>query len=178
MDLEHLYKQALANDSDAEDKFFAILRDRFVRCAKLKVGSGEDAEDIAQKSLEVVFRKYKQVPISSSITAWVHQVMYYEVQRHYRDKGRTSRLFDYAPDTYELPDQTSVDPLLRRRIFRCLGELVKRNRRYAKILLMKREGCSTEDICRAFKLKRSNLYVILARARQTLKECVEKDPHR
>ena len=175
MEIEHLYRQALENDSDAEDKFFAVLRDRFIRFAKLRVNSKEDAEDITQKSLEVVFRKYKQVAISSSITAWVHKVLHYEIQRHYRDQGRTSKLFDYGPDTYELPDQTSIDPLLRRRIFRCLRELVKRNRRYARILLLKREGLSTDEICKGLNVKRSNLYVIVARARQTLRECVEKD---
>jgi DNA-directed RNA polymerase specialized sigma24 family protein len=47
------------------------------------------------------------------------------------------------------------------------------NKRYARILVLRYQGYSAEEICDEFKITSKNLYMILSRARVLLKRCIE-----
>jgi len=59
-------------------------------------------------------------------------------------------------------------------LLRCLKDVLKVKRQYARALNLKYQGYSTEEICGRLGVKRGDLYVILNRGRAVLRECLDK----
>lgn len=66
------------------------------------------------------------------------------------------------------------DPDLEMNLARCLRRLIQSYPRYARVLNLKYQGYSTEQICEKLRITRDNLYVLHSRARAELKGCLAK----
>jgi len=174
MDIEQLYKQAITGDAKAERELFSKLTDRFEWLAKLKISNPDDAEDVAQKALQVIFSKYREAAIDYSFAAWAHKVLTHEIWTYYRSQRTRRKLFTPWDETADASFTSDIDHGFRRRFAMCWKELVEKTPRYARVITMKREGHSTSEICEGLGVDRSVLYVLLSRARRALKDCLER----
>ncbi len=171
MDLNELQKTAKKGDSSAEKELFRILSVRFHLFAYHKIWDEESAQEVAQEALAVVAREFKGVEIRTSFAAWAHQVLEYRIlaylkAKRTRDPGGVVDAEQVATD--------APDPILKIKLARCLRLVGRANRRYARILNLRYQGFSTEEICERLGVSISNCYVLLSRARTMLEECLEK----
>jgi RNA polymerase sigma-70 factor (ECF subfamily) len=178
MEINSLQNLARDGDQDAERRLFEILSARFRLFAERKVGSRQDAEEIVQDAILVVLKKYRQVEIESSFTAWSHKVLEYEILRYHKKRGTRDRKFGEFLAGVGNVTTSSSDPTLKRRLLACLKEIGKRSLNYARLLNLHYQGYTTDEVCERLNLTRNHSYVVLSRARSLLVACLERGSSR
>lgn len=171
MKINELYKAIKTGDGTGERELFDLLAVRFRLFAARKVSNREDAEEIVQESLLVISREYKELEIRTSFSSWAYQVLVNRIKGYYRDKQRDSRV-ESRPEVESGSRQ--IDAELESQLSDCLRKLHKRNSRYARILNLKYQGFTVDEICRKLDMTPNNLYVTLMRARAMLRKCLDK----
>ena len=177
--LDDFLHRARQGDPAAEDDIYDYLFVRFVHIAKCKIGSEQDAEDIAQSACLTVLDKYKTCNFEKGMAAWAYGVLKMKIG-NYLQSARVRRevtaegLHDGSSAlTAVAPD----NPHLRASLLECLKLLIKENQRYARVLNLRYHGYDTDEICRRLEITRNNLYVITSRSRDALRECLERRRH-
>jgi RNA polymerase sigma factor (sigma-70 family) len=174
--VNHLVELARNGDDGAEKQFIKILSVRFVAIAKRRIGSRDDAEDIAQEACVTVLAKYKVDLSIANFEAWAYGVLRMKIGNHLQKK--TTRQEQPLPET-ELCDTSGEpaqhhDPELGLRLNDCVRKLIVVFPRYARVLNLIYQGYKSDEICRRLKISPNNMYVILSRGRSLLKQCLEK----
>ena len=130
-------------------------------------------EEIVQDSLAVISEKYRQIEIEISFSAWAYRVLENKILEYYRKKhGRENALARHG-DMSLTPEAAIPEPTLKRQLLDCLEKLCHANIRQARVLNMHYQGYRIDEICSKLNLTRNNLYILLSRARSTLKKCLE-----
>jgi RNA polymerase sigma factor (sigma-70 family) len=172
--MEHLLAKAKQGDEKAEKELFQYLFVRFKTLAKRRIGEGE-AEDIAQDACLTVLQKYKTETFSKGFEAWAYGVLKMKIGNYIQ--GLMVKQKSWAPES-EADQTLKNSPLepdydLKRRLVKCLKQIVKRNPLYARVLNFVYQGYTIEEISQSLKRKPNNVYVILNRGRGMLKTCLE-----
>ena len=175
MNLNALQHAAKAGDQRAEKELFEILSVRFRRFVYQRVWNDEAAEEIAQEALAVVAEKYGGLQVHTSFAAWAHRVLENRLLAYIKSKQAHKNHRLNMPVTNTEISSEESDPDLKRRLSQCLRRVARSNRRYARILNLRCQGYSTEEICNRLGITVNNCYVLLSRARVMLKDCLEKD---
>ena len=175
--LNNLVIMARKGDLEAEKQLFQYLRVRFEYLAKKRLLKKEDAEDIAQEACLTVIEKYKTVDFHGQFNAWALKVLRNKIGNYLQGKcmrdskiageievGTLSGRFDGPNDVILISDLTD-----------CLRKLIAAFPRYARALNLVHLGYTTEDISARLDIRPNNLYVILNRGRQILKDCLGKE---
>lgn len=174
MNINDLYQRALTEDKKAESELFQKLLEGFRVFLYQRVWNKDEIEDILQMALTTIASEYKQVDITSSFSAWAYKVVenrflaYIQTKR--REAGRYVELSE--SDCYGkswIPEHSLKEALLK-----CLRKVGYKNRQYARILSLTYQGYSVMEICDKMKISKNQSYVILSRARSTLRECLKK----
>ena len=171
--MNDLARQARAGDAGAERQLFQQLLVRFHRFAEHKVGADEAAE-IAQIACITIFRKYREETFSVSFSAWAYGVFRNTLLKS-RERRRQESL--RLTDLEQLPEPPSApaqSPRLAEFLSRCWRELIGGWPRYARILNLRFQGFSTEEVCRRVKVSREQYYVYLGRGRTKLRDCLRE----
>lgn len=176
MTINELYIRVHSGDKAAREELFKKLSDRFKYFLRHRINSGADVEEITQEAMLTISEKFASLEIESSFAAWAYQVLEYKLARYYRDKKTVARKFAYDGGMQDAPESAVPvsSPVLKRRLLECLKVVSETNRKFARILNLQYQGFETSDICEKMNVTRSNAYIILSRARQALKACLEK----
>lgn len=168
--------------------------DMMIRYTWLRVREEEIAEDIVQTTLLAAFQAKASFLGNSSEKSWLFGILKHKIMDHFREikKKRTYELlpeddknpcdkdFDGKGHWHALPVSWGIDPeksiengQLAQVMATCMDTL---SDKFRDLFVLKEvEGLSTEEICNELDIKPNNLWVILHRARNQLKKCLEVD---
>jgi RNA polymerase sigma factor (sigma-70 family) len=170
--MQELYERAKDGDSSAESQLLQNLFVRFVSFGEHRVGRS-DAEDVAQKACIIIHEKYRTQEIETTFGAWSFGV-YKNVMLKSIDKGsRDSKKLDHLREAMPRSSQHEENPLLHNKLLGCMRDLIKTFQRYGRILNLRHQGFTTEEVCERINVTREQYYVYLGRGRSILKACLE-----
>ena len=173
MNINKLHDLVKRGDKSAEKQLFQQLSVSFRLFVQHRIWNDEDAEEIVQETLLVVLRKYKGIEFTTSFAAWSYNVLEKNILDYYRTKGRRNGILmntsnDNKPDRHWEPD-----PVLRLKLLDCLNKLNTVNKQHARIVNLRYQGYTVENICEKLKIRRNNVYKSLSRARAMIMQCLE-----
>jgi len=172
--INELHALAKGGDNQAENRLFCSLTESFRLFVQHRIWDEQDAEELVQDTLATIAEKYRGIDFAASFAAWAYKTLENKLLHYYRTKhGRESR-FAQMTDDQEHEDFRASDPALKRQLMNCLRRICEANNRYARILNLRYQGYSTEEICERLGITRNNAYILLSRARSMLKLCLEK----
>lgn len=173
MNLNALFEKSRCGDTESEKELFQALSVRFRFFVFQRVLNEEDGEEIVQEALLKILELYRDIKIKSSFSAWAYKLLEYRVYNYYRQKKRRVAGSESAGDSDMDLSDWPYDPQFERDLLDCLKKIGKTNMRFARILNLKFQGYSADEICRKLDITPGNLYVIVSRARSMLQECLE-----
>lgn len=171
--MNYLLIRARKGDKNAEIKLFEYLGVRFSYLAKQRVGEGA-CEDIVQDACLTVLQKYLSLEDTVEFEAWAYKVLRNKIGNYYQKLAQESAYIVKSGDVLEYQQRNDINENLRLQIENCLQKINKVNPRYYRILKLVSEGYKTNEIAEKLHVKPNNLYVILNRSRNMLKDCLKK----
>ena len=121
----------------------------------------------------IVLRKYKGIEFTTSFAAWAYNVLEKNILDYYRTKGRRKGLLMNNANVNKPDGYWEPDPILRLKLLDCLNKLNTANTQHARIVNLRYQGYTIEDICEKLKIRRNNVYKSLSRARAMIMQCLE-----
>jgi RNA polymerase sigma factor (sigma-70 family) len=173
-----------AGDSEAQRKVVEAYLPQILRASRAAGLDGATAVDVAQSTFLTFFEKAATFEGRSQVRTWLFGILYRKIQET-RRKGRretptdeieaiVDRRFDERGNWANPPqeiEKTLESAEVREAIDGCL-EGVPSQQRMA-FVLREVEGLVTEEICKILSVTRTNLGVLIFRARNRLRECLE-----
>ncbi len=164
--------------------------DLMYRFTLVRVKDPGIAEEIVQVTFFAALQSVHSFAGRSSEKSWLFGILKHKILDHFREvkKNRiydTSLPEDQDPFEYDpsghwrkMPQNWNLDPekasenqALTEALARCLDDLPEK---FREVFVLKEiEGLDSEQICNDFNIKPTNLWVILHRARNKLKKCLE-----
>ena len=170
----YLVKEDAPNLS--RDDAISRLRERIVGFAASRMGK-EAAEDLAQETLLVLERRYRNVEREDEMVAVAFQILRFQIAGWRRKTVRRGEPWAVAVDDLPLadpnanPETLAVRQEFKERLLAALAELGDRCR---TLLRMKLQDQSFEDIRRHFQVESINtIYTWDLRCRQQLKTLLD-----
>jgi RNA polymerase sigma factor (sigma-70 family) len=174
LDINALYKDAIAGKKEAEDKLFSHLSERFEQFLHRRIWNKDDAQEILQETLMSIAKEYKTIGIERSFLAWAYKLLDYKILSYIKGrKQRGNRIISVADTSIAVDSMPDIDPKVRAILLDCLRKIGKLNRRYARIIDLHYLGYNTGEICLRLELSRNGFYIVLHRARKMLEICLE-----
>lgn len=173
-----------AGDPDAIEAVVEAYLGQILRAAR---GAGLDptrAEDVTQATFTTFIEKAANFDGRSHVRTWLFGILHRKIAEERRDLGKDRQMdpidevveerFD-AHGAWQRPprpvDAKVLDSELREQIGDCLEAVPGRQR--MAFLLREVEGFSTSEIRKILEVSDTNLGVLLFRARNRLRECLE-----
>lgn len=175
MDVNEAYRDAKEGDNTAEEQLCVQLLVSFRVIVQRRIWNRADSEDIVQMALITILDKYKTTEIRSSFAAWAHKVLTNKMLDYVKLKQIRARKMDEFVGQRGLLHVPPPDPNLKARIRGCFARINRSHKQYARILNLRFQGYSAEEICKTLKITRNNLYVSLSRARAMLRACLDRE---
>ena len=165
--------------------------DYLYRFALSRVRDSSVAEDLVQETLVAGLQAQNSFKGRSSERTWFTSILKNKIVDHFRKINRDQvvdeiessnefmdGLFDETGHWKAGPAKWTVNPneLLDRKEFwkvlsRCLSELSTLMAR--AFMLREMDGLNTEEICKVLNISATNCWVLLHRARMSLRQCLE-----
>ncbi len=174
-----------ARDSEALHELTAAYLPQVYRAAR---GAGLDvhsAEDVTQNTFVTFIEKIDSFAGRSHVKTWLFGILYRKISETRRTVSRDTGYEDIdkvmesrfrIDGKWATPprsaDHRTYNEELRLHLDDCM-EGLKQEQRLA-FVLREVEGLTSEEICDALDVSRSNLGVLLYRGRNSLRECLEK----
>ncbi len=172
--IDKLYKDFLNGDKFAEKELLEHLTVSFRLFAKHKIWDKHDSEEIVQDALMTIIDKCRDIEFETSFTVWAYHVLRNKLMNYMVTKNTRKRLLEQHGPREDKPDYQCPNPDIRTRLIDCFKKIGRGNIQHARILNLKYQGYTTEEICKMMKITRNNMYVILSRARTALEICLKK----
>jgi len=166
--------------------------DMMYRFALVRVKNQDVAEEVVQSALVGALQSQKSFQGRSSEKSWLFGILKHKIMDHFRaaKKYQTYDLSsDDGADPYERafdksrhwhmpvqnwnldPEKAAQNRQLVAALSLCLDKL---SDKYRRIFVMREvDGVGSEEICNEFNIQPTNLWVMLHRARNQLKICLE-----
>lgn len=155
-----------------------------LRAARFSGLPPDRAEDAVQASLLVFVQRAAAFDGRARACTWIHGILARKIWEERRGAQRDTRQeeideviesrFD-STGSWSRPPQGPLQALARgecrRELEACLSRLSDRQR--MAFTLREVEGFSTEEVCKVMEVSANNLGVLLFRARNGLRECLE-----
>lgn len=179
------------------DRWIDDHGDYLFRYAMFRLRNREAAEDAVQESLLAAVQSHSQYQRRSSERTWLVGILRHKIVDHLRRSSRYEALDlesegDFESLCFEAQGKYSghwragyapaqelrCDEMVEQKDFmltldRCLRALPER---MATVFILKEiDGLSCEEICESLSLTKSNLWVLLHRARLQLRHLLEKE---
>lgn len=174
-----------AKDSQALEAVVRAYLPQVLRAAR---GAGLDlhrAEDVTQSVFLTFVETVARFEGGSHVRTWLFGILYHKLSETWRNVKRERELNDiddvvearFAADgTWFIPpretDRETLDGEIRAHLGACLGTVPERQR--MAFLLREVQGLTTPEICKVLGVTDTNLGVLLFRARNRLRECLEE----
>lgn len=166
--------------------------DALFRYTLVRVKDPVAAEEIVQTTLLAALQAQNSFAGKSSEKSWLFGILKHKIMDHFRSL-KSQRSHELTPDddtdpyenaynengqwvspprSWEVdPEKAAENTQLLEALNLCLEGL---SDKFRNIFVMKEiEGMSSEDICKEMGIQPTNLWVILHRARNQLKKCLE-----
>ena len=183
-------------DSLIDDEFVATVRRDMLRFARLQLRDAELAEDAVQEALLAALQGTRGFAGRAALKTWVFSILRHKIVDQIRQKSRTTNISALSPEEASLDEAFDAlfkssdhwtrqarptdwgDPeeVLRQKYFwevfdACLNHLPENTAR----VFMMREFLEfeTAEICQELGITTSNCNVILHRARNGLRKCLQ-----
>jgi len=173
VDINELHIQAVDGDKIAEAELFKILSVRFRYFTYQRLLDRNLAEETVQDTLMLISQEYSKLEVKTSFMAWAYNVLINKIKNHYRKYRRRDELEQEHMSDLPSSNTWLPDPDFEATLIECLKKIGIRDIRYARILNLKHQGFTTEEICQKLNIAPNYFYVILFRSRSLLKECLE-----
>jgi RNA polymerase sigma-70 factor (ECF subfamily) len=170
--IQYKSERAKHGNKADEEEFFADLRVRFSVIAQHRLRR-DNVEDIVHDACIVVLEKYKNLPEDVVFEAWAYQVLRNTIGSHLRaakvrEVVQSVEQIDSVGHTHDY----SASAQLKRVLENCLKKVALQNSNYLRILGLRNQGYTTDEICGTLGIKTANFYVMLHRCRKLLYDCV------
>lgn len=176
----------------------AALHHDILRFAKIQLRDDCLAEDIVQDTLAAAIAKHSQFRGEAGLKTWVLSILKNKIADYFRSNKYTvsleglqeendaiERAYDHCFDEnghWQLAagpqawQAAPEDAVLRQDFFRALENCMKGLPQDTARIFYLREimGWEVEEICREFTISKENCYVILHRARNGLRQCLQR----
>ncbi len=173
-----------ARDAEAVRAVVHAYLPHILRAARGAGLTAERAEDVAQETFKTFIETAERFEGRSHVRTWVFGIFYRKVQEMRRDAQKEARGEDIdevmesrfdARGMWSRPpreaDRDVHDAEIAEHIEGCMEPLPDKQR--LAFVLREVEGLASEEICNALDVTRTNLGVLLYRARNALRECLE-----
>ena len=168
-------------------------RRALLRYAMAQLRDETHAEDCVQETLSAAIQNAERFAGQSSVRTWLIGILKHKILDHHRKTSRDRAVsltdeetsvedFDvlFKPDGhYVEPPATWADPeqaLTQREFFEVLEACMDKLPSTTALVFRMREimGLEVEDICRELAITANNCWVLLYRARMSLRLCLEQ----
>lgn len=146
--------------------------------------AGERAEEVVQACMLTFLRRAHEFDGRALASTWLHGILLRKIQEERRVLRREDEADDidlvmearFAADGRWSrppagPEELLAQGEVRRMLGDCLGDVPERQR--LAFTLREVEGFDTDEICKILEVSANNLGVLLYRARNRLRECLE-----
>lgn len=146
--------------------------------------SKEEAEDLTQEVFKTFLETLDRFEGRSRVRTWLFGILFRKVQERRRSAYREKQndpIDDVLESRFDQRGSWSRPPIdlhrlveskeLAEGIQECMEHLSGMQRDV--FLLRNVEGLETDDICKILNITRTNMFVLLSRARSNLRECLE-----
>lgn len=174
MSINLLYSCALSGDSEAEKRLFQQLTARFRMFAIRRVRDKQSSEELIQDALIKILKSYRAREPHSNFSAWAYAVLKGEISNYHRKIKRRRKHLDSMCDKDSIIYLESR-PILTSKLMDCFKKLVNSNQKYARVLNLRYQGYSSDEVSRRLEIDINNLYIILHRARKALLSCLNEE---
>ena len=173
-----------AGDPEAQRMAVEAYLPQILRASRAAGLDGATAEDVAQSTFLTFFEKAATFEGRSKVRTWLFGILYRKIQEA-RRKGRremptdeieaiVDRRFDERGNWANPPqdiERVLEGAEVREAIDGCLEDVPTQQR--MAFVLREVEGLISEEICKILSVTRTNLGVLIFRARNRLRECLE-----
>lgn len=173
MTINQLHNLAVCGGEGAEERLFQSLSESFRLFVQQRIWNRQDAEEIVQDALATIAGKYRGIDFETSFAAWAYKTLENKILHYYRTKRCRESKFSQISNGDLQSTPVSIDPVIKRRLLDCFKKISEVNNRYARILNLRYQGYSTEEVCTRLNATRNTVYILLTRARSMLKFCLE-----
>lgn len=155
-----------------------------VRAARAAGLGTDDAHDAVQETLLVFVQKANQFDGRASVRTWLFGILFRKVAERRRAVAREQAVddieavvdarFDAAGRWLRPPrpaDASATAGEIMTRVEECLEQVPERPR--SAFVLREIEQLETDEVCKVLEVSANNLGVMLYRARNRLRECLE-----
>jgi RNA polymerase sigma-70 factor (ECF subfamily) len=175
LSINNLYIEACRGGKEEENRLFKALTVRFRLFTIQRIRNEQDAEEIVQIALAVIYQEYEALDIRTSFAAWAYRVLERRILNFLNKKKKLAEREVQFQEEYiplDLPTDIEINNI-KGRLLECLRKICRTNSRYARILNMHYQGYKTEEICKKMNITSENCYTILSRARSLLEYCLD-----
>lgn len=165
--------------------------DYLFRYAFIRVRNRETAEDMVQETLLAALRAFESYEGRSTVKTWLVGILKNKIIDHIRKASRRDRL-EVLPSEEEIseryfnniglwntvladwagnPDELMAEKQLYAVLRDCLAGVPLKSRQAFILKLL--DNKDSEEICNVLSVSPSNLWVLLHRCRNSLRECLE-----
>jgi RNA polymerase sigma-70 factor (ECF subfamily) len=173
LDLDQLLRAARDGDKAAEQSLFRTLSVRFRLIAYRILRDQQAADDVAQESALDVLRAYRSLEVKESFAAWARVVVRNRALTYLETRKRQESLAATLAAARTEQSGGQGSRVLQKRILECLLKISRTDRRYGRIINLRHQGYTIEQICQKLSITANNAYVILHRARRALRACLD-----
>jgi RNA polymerase sigma-70 factor (TIGR02943 family) len=147
------------------------------------------AEDLVQDTLVSALKNYQKFKGESSFRTWLTAILKNKIFDYYKKDSRLQPLPEesensagfnsggiwnvYVADWGSRPDERLQDKAFMNAFAGCFDKLKPQIKQLFELKL--KDDLSTEEICKVMEISSTNLWVLLHRARQQLRNCLDKN---
>lgn len=166
--------------------------DMLYRYTLVRVKNPDAAEEIVQVTLLAALQAKDSFQGRSTEKSWLFGILKHKIMDHFRAQ-KNQRTYELTPEdgadplehAYQqdghwahVPQNWHTDPhkaAENKQLLEALGHCLDRlSDKFRNVFVLKEvEGLKSEEICKALDIQPTNLWVILHRARNQLRQCLE-----
>jgi RNA polymerase sigma-70 factor (TIGR02943 family) len=177
------------DDDLAPEQWVDLYGDLMYRYALARVTDAGIAQDLVQEAFVAAIESHHRFKGQSSIKTWLIAILKRKVVDYYRKLGLRKRITDADLELEYLfdsrgqwrarpyPWEANPDAIYEQKEFLDVlyGCLAKLPERLAEIFMLREfEGLETRALCDQLNISESNCWVMLYRARMSLRGCMEE----
>lgn len=168
--------------------------DTLYRYALLRVRNPDVAQDLVQETFLAALKSPQTFRNESAPQTWLIGILKHKIFDHFRKETKTAKFQEALPmeddptethfneskrwksplKSWDLtPEEKSEDSALAETVSKCLDHLTESQREI--FLLRELDEIESGELCKLFQITPTNLWVILHRIRNQLRNCLEKN---